>query len=98
MSREVCFTWTIHTSPSWNERTSAPWSFDRTVKTVRCPRFSSKHAINASNRCGGNASTSIRQIPRADMFERRSEEFSLTNGRDIGNNNDDSRVQRFLPM
>lgn len=32
------------------------------------------------------------------MFERRSEEFSLTNGCNVGNNNDHPRVQRFLPM
>src|ERR1700722_8880166 len=41
---------------------------------------------------------SIGQIPAADMFKRRSEEFSLTNGCNVGNNNDHPRVQRFLPM
>ena len=32
------------------------------------------------------------------MFERHAEEFSLTNRRDIGNNNDHSGMQRFLSM
>jgi hypothetical protein len=40
----------------------------------------------------------IGQIPRANMFERRSEEFSLASGHNVGNNNDHSRVQRFLSM
>ena len=32
------------------------------------------------------------------MFERRAEEFPLTNRSDTGNDNDDSGVQRFLPV
>jgi len=32
------------------------------------------------------------------MFQRRSEEFSLTNGRYVGNNNDHTGVQRFLSV
>ena len=41
---------------------------------------------------------SIGQIPRANVFERRSEEFSLASRHNVGNNNDHSRVQRFLSM
>jgi len=37
----------------------------------------------------------IGQIPYGDTLERRSEEFSLTNGRNVGNNNDHSSIQRF---
>ena len=32
------------------------------------------------------------------MFERRSEDFSLARGHHVWNNNDHSRVQRFLSM
>jgi hypothetical protein len=41
---------------------------------------------------------SIGHIARANMFERRSEEFSLASGHHVGNNNDHSRVQWFLSM
>jgi hypothetical protein len=35
-------------------------------------------------------------IPQRDMFGCRSKEFSLTNGRDVGNNNDQPCVQTVL--
>jgi hypothetical protein len=41
---------------------------------------------------------SIGQIPRTNMFERRSDDFSLARGHHVWNNNDHSRVQRFLSM
>jgi hypothetical protein len=41
---------------------------------------------------------SIGQIPCADMFERRAEEFSLTSRRNAGNNDDHSGMQRFLSV
>jgi hypothetical protein len=41
---------------------------------------------------------SIGQIPCADMFERRAEEFSLTSRRHAGNNNDHFGMQRFLSV
>ena len=41
---------------------------------------------------------SISEIPCADMFERRAEEFPLTNRRDTGNNDDHSGMQWFSAM
>lgn len=40
----------------------------------------------------------IRQISCADMLEVGAEEFSLTSGRNAGNNDDHSCMQRFLSV